>query len=497
MTVYLIPNAENKMDFTSFLFLFLFLPLAVILFFVSEMRFRPVILLGLSLIFFLWNRPTSIEIIIGLVMLNFVLGQWLEPRRSSPGARIGLGLGIAFNLAILIVYKLFGSYSRIGLVEAVERLLPFFIEKWLLELAFPIGLSYLTFQVISYLVDVYKGTCASEKNFLRFCLYVFFFPKALTGPITLYRTLTDPLSNPSPTVEDMANGMRRFAMGLAKKVLIADHLARLVNAAFGLETPNFSPDIARLALVGFALQLYFDFSGYIDMAIGLGQALGFQLPENFNHPYLARSVSEFWRRWHMTLSAWFREYVFYPLERKRLPVLGQPVNILFVFLLTGLWHGLTLPYIIWGLIHGLAIVMEGTFIGRWLKSTWQPIQHLYALSVILFSWIFFRSSSVEYAWLFLKRLFGDLNGITVLPFSTTTPLPFIEPTFLLALTIGLIFSFPVSPWLAGWRDKLVTRQPKLALPIRVISDGLILALFWASIVVLEAGGFTPGIYDKF
>jgi len=286
-------------------------------------------------------------------------------------------------------------------------------------------------------------------------------------------------------------------MGLAKKVLIADHLARLVNAAFGLETPNFSPDIARLALIGFALQLYFDFSGYIDMAIGLGQALGFQLPENFNHPYLSRSVSEFWRRWHMTLSAWFREYVFYPLERKRLPVLGQQVNILFVFLLTGLWHGLTLPYIIWGLIHGIAIVLESTFIGRWLRRTWQPIQHLYALSIILFSWIFFRSSSVEYAWAFLKRLFGDLNGITVLPFSTTTPLPFIEPTFLLALAIGLILSFPVSPWLAGWRDNLVTRQPKLALPLQIISDVLLLALLWTSIAALAAGAFTPGIYDRF
>jgi alginate O-acetyltransferase complex protein AlgI len=484
------------MDFTSFLFLFLFMPFSVIFFFMAEQRFRPVILLTASIIFYLLSR-SSIEIIISLVVVNFGLGRWIEDWRSTPRGRIGLLVGIVGDLTVLVLSKLFSAYSPALVVGFVNKLLPIFIQGWLLNLVFPIGLSYITFQLISYLVDVYKGTCASEKNFLQFCLYIFFFPKILTGPITLYRSVKDQLSNPAREVQNVANGLRRFAVGLAKKVLIADQLASVVNAAFGLETPNFSPGIARLALVGFALQLYFDFSGYIDMALGLGQALGFQLPENFNFPYLSRSVSEFWRRWHMTLSGWFREYVFYPLERKRLPLWGQQINILIVFLLTGLWHGITFPYILWGLIHGIAIALESTFFGRWLRKTWWPIQHLYALSVILFSWIFFRSSSVEFAWLFLKRLFGDLNGITVLPFSTTMPLPFIQPTFLVALALGLIFSFPVPARLAGLREHLVARRPKWAFSIQVISDGLLLVLLWVSVAALAAGGFSPGIYDKF
>lgn len=485
------------MDFTSFLFLFLFMPLIVIFFFMAEQRFRPFILIIASLIFYFWGRHSSVEIIISVVIVNFALGWWIENWRSTPRARITLLVGIGINLTILVLYKLLSVYSPALVVGSLKKFLPFFIEGWLLKLVFPIGLSYVTFQAISYLVDVYKGICPSERNFLQFCLYIFFFPKILTGPITLYRSMRDQLTSPAPDVQNVANGLRRFAIGMAKKVLIADQLASVVNAAFGLETPNFSPGIAWLALVGFALQLYFDFSGYIDMALGLAQALGFQLPENFNFPYVSRSVGEFWRRWHMTLAAWFREYVFYPLERRRLPVWGQQINILIVFLLTGLWHGITLPYLLWGLIHGIAISLESLSFGRWLRQTWRPIQHLYTLSVILFSWIFFRSTNVAFAWLFLKRLFGDLNGITVLPFSTTMPLPFIQPTFLLALALGLLFSFPISDWLAGLRDNMISRRPKWAFPIQVISDGLLLVVLWASVAALAAGSFSPGIYDKF
>jgi alginate O-acetyltransferase complex protein AlgI len=485
------------MDFTSFLFLFLFLPVTVIFFLAAEKRFRPFIIIISSLIFFLWARPSSIAIIIGVVVVNFIFGRWIEAWRSTWKAKMILVAGIVGNLGVLILYKSFAAYSPAVLVDLFKKILPFFVEKWLLDLVFPIGLSYITFQVISYLVDVYKNTCASEKNFLHFSIYILFFPKILSGPITLYRSFADQLSNPSFDIQNVANGLRRFALGLAKKVLIADHLAKMVNAAFGLETPNFSPGIAWLVLIGFALQIYFDFSGYIDMAIGLGQVLGFHLPENFNFPYISRSVGEFWRRWHMTLSAWFREYVFYPLERKRLPILGQQINIMIVFLLTGLWHGLTLPYIIWGMTHGVAIALESLFLGRWLKKMWLPIQHIYTLSIIIFSWVFFRSSSLKFAWLFFKRLFGDLSGITVLPFSVTIPLPFIEPTFILAFAIGLILSLPFSSWLAGIQGILIARQPRLALPIQIISDVLTLALLWASVAALAGGSFTPGIYDKF
>ncbi len=473
------------------------MPTAIIVFFLAENKFRPLILVVFSLIFFLWKRPSSLEIITGLIVLNFSFGNLIERWRFAMKAKVVLFVGVASNLSILFLYKLSSSYGSSIVADSMARIFSSFSMEWFLNIVFPVGLSYLAFQFISYLVDVYKGVCVSEKSFLRFCLYIFFFPKILSGPITLYRSISDRFSNLSVTVEDVANGMRRFTLGMGKKVLIADHLAKLVDAAFGLESPNFEPQIAWLVLIGFALQLFFDFSGYIDMALGIGQALGVRLPENFDYPYLSRSIGEFWRRWHITLSNWFREYVFFPLERRRLPIFGQQINIMIVFLLTGLWHGLTLPYVFWGLTHGIAIVLESTFFGRWLKKTWQPIQHAYALSVILLGWVFFRSNSLEFAWLFLRRLFGDLSMITVLPFVETRPLPFIEPTFLLALIAGLIFAFPVLPLLEGFRKKMITRHPVLEIPIQVFSDMLTFTVLWFSIAALTSGGFLPGIYDRF
>jgi alginate O-acetyltransferase complex protein AlgI len=326
---------------------------------------------------------------------------------------------------------------------------------------------------------------------------VLFFPKLLSGPIVPYRLFVVTKIGETVGIDVVKDGLRRFAFGLAKKVLIADHLGKTVNAAFELDVPNYPPFVAWLVLIGFALQLYFDFSGYMDMSLGLGRVFGVQLPENFNDPYTARSISEFWRRWHMTLSAWFREYVFYPLERQRLPILGQQFNILFVFLLTGLWHGLTPTFMVWGLIHGAAIVFEGTAIGKRLRLAWPPIQHFYALSVILFSWVFFRSNSLEFAGLFIRRLLGDTSGIQILPFSTTTPLPFIEPTFVVAMISGVIFAMPVANWLTAWKKRLVTHNPAFSFPLQIVWDGAALFLLWAAISALAGGAFSPGIYDKF
>lgn len=199
----------------------------------------------------------------------------------------------------------------------------------------------------------------------------------------------------------------------------------------------------------------------------------------------------------MTLSAWFREYVFFPLERHRLPFFGQQFNILIVFVLTGLWHGLTPTYLVWGLIHGVSIAMESTYLGRGLRKTWYPVQHVYTISIVLFSWIFFRSESMKFAWLFIRRLFGDASGITILPFSQTSPLPFIEPTFILALAAGLIFSLPVFDWLGNLYTRLVAQEAGVSLAYNIFVDLITLILLWMSIAALAAGGFSPGIYDKF
>ena len=272
-----------------------------------------------------------------------------------------------------------------------------------------------------------------------------------------------------------------------------------MTPAFALATPNFSTGIAWLVLVGYALQLYFDFSGYTDMAIGLGQMLGFRFVENFNYPYISKSISEFWRRWHISLSSWFRDYVFYPLEftRRRADRLRQQLHVLIVFVLTGLWHGFTLPFAAWGLLHGLAIALEMGGLGRRLKRALAPLQHTYALAVILIGWVFFRSDSLGYAGQFLARLVGWQGGITPLPYTLTQPLPIVDPSVWLALAAGILFSLPVLPALQkGWQ-RFAGQRPVLSGIGTVGADLLLLFLLAGSVAALTSAQYVTNIYGGF
>lgn len=482
------------MDFTSPIFLFLFLPLLVIVYLLAQARFRPMLLLAASLFFLAWGRPSAFAAFVLLIGGNFFFGQWIE---KSPSSKSRLAFSVGFNLTVLLFYKIFTTFQPLRFTQTFERILPDVIESALLNLVYPIGLSYIALQMISYLVDIARAVAPSEKDFINFALYGAFFPKILTGPITPYRVMRENLSAPAPTLSNVADGLRRFAIGFIKKTLIADQLAKIANPAFNLSTPNFTPQIAWLALLAFILQVYYDFSGFADMAIGLGRVFGFTLPENFDQPFLSRSIGEFWRRWHMSLAAWFREYVFYPLERRRLPVIGQQLNILIVFAFTGLWHGLTPTFLAWGLIHGLALALESTAFGRWLKTAWRPIQFAYVIAIVAFSFIFFRAPNLAFATQFIARLAGDTTGIISLPFSMTRPLPFIDPTTWLALGVAILLHTPLASFLTLWWTRLNERFPRLSFFSRPLADALLLALFWAGIAVLVSGGFTPGIYDKF
>ncbi|MBK7455211.1 MAG: MBOAT family protein, partial [Anaerolineales bacterium] len=251
------------------------------------------------------------------------------------------------------------------------------------------------------------------------------------------------------------------------------------------------------ALTDYTLQIFFDFSGYTDMAIGLARMIGFRLPENFDFPYIAQSISDFWRRWHITLSTWFREYVFYPLERRRFRLAGQQINILIVFLLTGLWHGFKPTFIVWGLLHGIALAAESAGFGRWLKQTWRPIRHIYTLAVIVAGWVFFRSNTLEFSYWFFRRLAGDASGLTLLPFSVSTPMPFIEPSFILALAAGVFFSLPVSSIWKQMRASLEKRQENFYFPIQIFEDAALVLLFVLGLAMLLSNTFLPNLYAKF
>jgi alginate O-acetyltransferase complex protein AlgI len=468
----------KMIGFNTPLFLFLFLPLFLVLFFISGKRGKLLIGIIGSLIFYSWGSLTFLPLMLGVIILNYLLGKNLGKENSRKKKAILLWAGTLFDISLLVYFKIrHGS-------------------------GFPLGLSYISFQLVSYLLDVNSGTIDREEDFLKFAFYVLLFPKIIVGPITRYGPLQEQIGKFDVTPDGVAAGIRRFIKGLAKKVLIADFLAKITVPVFdliNLTKPLIAPWLAWFVLVSYALQLYFDFSGYTDMAIGLGKMMGLQFLENFNFPYISKSISEFWRRWHISLSSWFRDYVFYPLEfgRRKFKWLVQPINILIVFSLTGLWHGITWNYLVWGALHGSAIVFESTGLGRRLRTFWEPIQHLYALAIVLISWVFFRSPNIQFALRFLLRLGGDTRGLSPLIFQVTDPLPIIDPSVILAFIFGILLCFPIGKWVEQMVARFVKDDSKLRLPLQIIYDIALFMIFALSVAALVSSSFAPGIYGKF
>jgi alginate O-acetyltransferase complex protein AlgI len=459
--------------FNSPIFLFLFLPIFMALYYLSGKNGRLITGIIGSLVFYAWGSLIFLPLLLGLIIINFFIGKNLGSLIGDKKRSTLIWAGLSINIGILAFFKIWGG------------------------LGFPLGLSYVSFQLVSYLLDVNKKTIESEGNFFKFAFYILLFPKILVGPITRYGPLKDQIGNLDVTPDGAAAGIRRFIKGLAKKILIADFLAKIITPVFSLPKPLIAPWLAWFVLVSFALQLYFDFSGFTDMAIGLGQMMGLRFLENFNFPYITKSISEFWRRWHISLSSWFRDYVFYPLERKRLKWMGQPINILIVFSLTGLWHGVTWNYLIWGILHGSAIVFESTGLGRRLRTFWAPIQHLYALTVILFSWVFFRSPDIHFAIQFLQRLAGDTRGVSPLIFQANNPLPIIDPTVILAFILGIVFCLPLGQWVEQTINLFVKDDFNIKLPLQILYDISLFLIFATSIAALVSSTFAPGIYGKY
>jgi alginate O-acetyltransferase complex protein AlgI len=459
------------MDLNSPIFLFLFLPVFIIAYSLAPQRLKLFIGIAGSLLFYAWGNLNYVPLMFGLTLFAYLLSRGINHWRGQRAAFILLWLGILVNIALLAGFKLWTGIK------------------------YPLGLSYVTFQVIAYLVDVYSKESEYEKDILAFLFYLLLFPKIPVGPITRYRQLREQIKNIQVEPQDVADGIRRFIRGFAKKALIADTLAKVVTPIFSLDSPVILPSLAWLVIISYSLQLYFDFSGYTDMAIGVGRMMGFRFVENFNFPYLSKNIGDFWRRWHISLSSWFRDYVFYPLERRRLKWIGQPLNILIVFALTGLWHGLTRNFLIWGLLHGIALIFESTSLGRKLRTAWAPIQHIYALGVILVGWVFFRSPTPDFALDFLRRLAGDMTGFKVLPFGLTSPLPIIEPTFLLALAAGLLFSFPIGSWLQKQVEGFA--RDRFVISRQILYDLWLAFILLASIAATANAAFQPGIYGTF
>jgi alginate O-acetyltransferase complex protein AlgI len=487
------------MTLNSPTFLFIFLPIFLIFYFISPFRYRNFLLLLFSLFFFIWGDPLYAPFIFVLVLISFLMLRGMQNApQGSRQRRAFLSVGVVANLASLICFKLFSAFWQplLSLAQTSGIAIQGWVASNLSRLAhIPLGFSFLALLSISMLLDAFWRDPEEQPRFLPVSLYLLMFPKAQSGPIMRFRETAALLKQRTASLEKAAAGARRFMLGFAKKALIADQLSLLTDRGIFNQNPAQIPfGLAWLAIVSYTLQIYFDFSAYSDMAIGLGQVLGFDFGENFNYPYAAVSITDFWRRWHISLSNWFRDYVFYPLEmsRRSSSWLSQPLNILIVFLLTGLWHGVTPPFIVWGLLQGGAIALERGPFGAWLQRLWRPFQHAYALAVIMLGWVFFSAASLPYAWNFLKALAGASRQNAYLPFSVFPP---VSTLIWAALAAGIVFSFPVVP---AFLKRMYHNQSSEKMKLLALSQNLMaVALFVIALIVQAGTSYAPFIYGGF
>jgi len=419
------------MLFPSTIFLFGFLPVVLALYFALRTTgTRNALLLAASLLFYAFGEASLTLLLLASIALNWSMGRWIAAGRPV------LPLALAANLTLLAIFKYANflwdlaapGFGALGLpLPALE------------PVPLPIGISFFTFQAMSYVIDVSRGDAPARSRPGPVALYISLFPQLIAGPIVRYREISDQLDRRESSVAEVALGARRFVVGLAKKVLIADSLAIPVDRIFALDPSQLSPAVAGLGALAFGFQIYFDFSGYSDMAIGLGHLFGFRFPENFAHPYTARSLREFWRRWHITLSTWFRDYLYIPLGGSRGSRLATARNLWIVFLLCGLWHGANWTFITWGALHGSFLVLERGSFGRWLARSPRAFQHLYTFSVVTTAWVLFRAENLSHALAYLSAPFAG---------ATSPDYPvwyFLDPRTSSALAIAALGSLPWAP----------------------------------------------------
>ena len=389
------------MVFSKPIFLFGFLPIVLILYYACPRRLKNTVLLIMSLIFYAWGEPRFVFLMLFTIAVDYIAGR-LIAQFSDGGtrhaARTVLILAMVINLGLLCYFK----YANF-IIENLNVLLKGRIEP--LNIALPIGISFYTFQTMSYVIDVYRKEIPAEKNILNFAAYVTLFPQLIAGPIVQYKTIADELSVRRETTELFAEGVWRFSVGLGKKVLLANQIGALWTEISG-DPGSLTAGKAWIGALAFTFQIYFDFSGYSDMAIGLGKMFGFHFLENFEHPYVSKSITEFWRRWHISLGTWFREYVYIPLGGNRKGLARQIFNILVVWMLTGLWHGASWNFVLWGLYFGVILALEKIFLLKFLKKIPTFFSHLSSLLLIIFGWVIFECGSLGEIASYLKAMFS-------------------------------------------------------------------------------------------
>ncbi|HQW05407.1 MAG: MBOAT family protein [Flavobacteriales bacterium] len=484
------------MVFSSPVFLFLFLPVVLLLVLsAGTLKARNTILTIASLFFYAWGETLYVVVMLGSILLNYLMGLWLGAASTSSGRKIAITVAVVSNLGLLAWFK----YANFIVDNLAILLDGFDISMTTIDpVQLPIGISFFTFQSLSYVIDVYRREVPEQRKLGNLALYISLFPQLIAGPIVRYQDVMDQIDDRRIDLEGFAIGARRFIIGLGKKLLIADHAARVADTIYAIPEGAMPVSVAWLGALAYSIQIYFDFSGYSDMAIGLGRMFGFHFLENFNFPFIARSIREFWQRWHISLTTWFRDYVYIPLGGSRGTTLMTYRNLLAIFFFTGLWHGASWNFVIWGLFHGMFLVIERLGWQKILDKLPAPFGIVYMMIVLNVAWALFHTNDLESAWNYMRSMFGTNPhgiGINYLSF-------YLSNDFVVVMILGALASTPLlRTVLARMKVGLAERSVRVRAFSRsmyAISDVSVHALILLLCAMhMASNTYAPFIYFRF
>ena len=464
------------MLFSSMTFVFMFLPVVCALYLLSNKRFHNPILLAASIIFYAWGEPRYLAIMLLTILINYAGAIAVEKFNSHK--KFWLISTIVVDLGLLIYFKYFNF-----IIDNINNLFHAHISA--LDVIMPIGISFYTFQALSYVIDVFRGDCKAQKDVYKLALYICLFPQLIAGPIVKYHDVAEQIEDREVNFDKVNTGVKRFIIGLSKKMLIANTLGAIADKIFTQPADTFSPLVAWLGSISYTLQLYYDFSGYSDMAIGLGLIFGFQFMENFNYPYISKSITEFWRRWHISLSTWFKQYLYIPLGGNRISKNRTYINLGIVFLLTGVWHGASWNFVFWGLWNGFFIILEK--MTGWHNDTDKVpvkiLKHIYTIFVFVLGWVMFRADNMTYAWTYLKNMFGLVPVHDI----TYTMMYYVDNVEIVTLLAGILCAMPI------FKNMIYVENKAAKLAVNV----WLMVLFILSSAAIAASTYNPFIYFRF
>jgi len=467
------------MLFSSTTFLFFFLPFAIVIYYTilkNKRKAQNIFLCLISIVFYAWGEPAFVFIMLFSILINYFLGLFIGKKEQTDSKRkIALVIAIIINISILFVFKYLSfTLTNISQLFGLNVVIP--------NIALPIGISFFTFQAMSYVIDVYRGE-EYQKNILNVGLYISFFPQLIAGPIVRYETVAHQINYRKETLDDFASGVYRFIIGLGKKVLLANTMAVVADTFFNGEVSNQSVLSAWVGAIAYTFQIFFDFSGYSDMAIGLGRMFGFHFLENFNYPYISTSITEFWRRWHISLGTWFRDYLYFPLGGSRVKSKSRLIfNLFIVWLLTGIWHGANWTFIVWGLLYFILLAFE-KLSGFQKYNKLKPLKYIYTMLFVILGWVVFRADSIQEAFTYIGTMFGSTGSLV-----DNAALFYIKEN-VVCIFISVLASTPIFRWIQKrfFHNRIGN----------VITAVLIIGILFVSVVYIVKGTYNPFIYFNF